>query len=138
MAHPLENIMQSTMEQLKQLVEVDTVVGKPVHVSEHTCVIPVSRASLGFVTGGGEYGVRSPVLESGASLDNGNRPFPFAGTMAAGVSLKPMAFLAVTEEGVRLMPVAERDPYARIAALLPDLLREAVGLIRSMREDAAE
>lgn len=138
MAHPLENIMHSTMEQLRQLAEVDTVVGKPVHVNETTCVIPVSRASLGFVTGGGEYGVKSPVLDSGVSLDNSNRAFPFAGTMAAGISLLPVAFLAVTGESVRILPVNEREPYTRIAALLPDVLREGIALIRQLRGETGE
>ncbi len=138
MAHPLENIMQSTMEQLRQLTAVEAVIGKPVHVNEDTCIIPVSRASLGFVTGGGEYGVKSPVMESGHSLDCDGRPFPFAGTMTAGVSVAPIAFLTVTEGNVRMLPVAEREPYARVAALLPDLMHEAIALIRSLREETSE
>lgn len=138
MAHPIENIMQSTMEQLRQLTAVEAVIGKPVHVNEDTCIIPVSRASLGFVTGGGEYGVKSPVMDSGQALDNGNRPFPFAGTMAAGVSVAPIAFLAVSGDSVRVLPVAEREPYARIAALMPDLMHEAIALIKSLREEEAE
>ena len=53
--HPIENIIDASMEQIKKLVDVNTVIGSPVHVDEKTTIIPVSRVGLGFVIGGGEY-----------------------------------------------------------------------------------
>ena len=55
MAHPIENIMGTTMENLKEMIDVSTVVGAPVSAGEGVTVIPVSRVSVGFVAGGGEY-----------------------------------------------------------------------------------
>lgn len=137
MAHPLETILPTALEQLRQLTNVNTVVGAPIHISETTCIIPVSRTSMGFVNGGGEYAPNNAVLRSGAAAD-GAAGYPFAGTIAAGVSMKPTAFLAVTADGVRMLPVEERETCARLATLLPELVREIVGAVRSLRGDVAE
>lgn len=137
MAHPLETILPTALEQLRQLADVNTVVGSPIHINETTCVIPVSRTSLGFLNGGGEYAPKNAVLKSGAASD-GAQGYPFAGTIAAGVSMKPTAFLAVTADGVRLLPVEERETCARIVALLPELVREVVAAIGACKRDSAE
>ena len=55
--HPVENIMRTTMEQLKEMVDVNTVIGKPILTAGETMILPVSRLSMGFISGGGEYGV---------------------------------------------------------------------------------
>lgn len=55
MSHPVENIMRSTMEQLRQMVDVNTIVGSPVETGSGTVLLPVSKVSMGFVSGGGEY-----------------------------------------------------------------------------------
>ena len=54
MSHPIENMLTTTMEQLRKIVDVNTVVGAPVAVGD-AIILPVSRVSLGFLTGGGEY-----------------------------------------------------------------------------------
>ena len=66
--HPVENIMRTTMEQLKEMVDVNTVIGKPILTAGETMILPVSRLSMGFISGGGEYGQekteRTPVQKS--------------------------------------------------------------------------
>ena len=57
MAHPIETIMRTTMENLKDMIDVDTVVGSPVSTGDGLTIVPVSRVSFGFVAGGGEYTV---------------------------------------------------------------------------------
>ena len=56
MAHPIENIMKTTMEEIKQMVDVNTVVGTPILTGTETMILPVSKVSVGFFSGGGEYG----------------------------------------------------------------------------------
>lgn len=135
MAHPLENIMQSTMAELKKLIDVNTVVGEPVRIAEDAVVIPVSRVTLGFVTGGGEYGTKNPVLKAGSTLDNSNRGYPFAGAMSAGLGITPVAFLSVRPEGVSLLPVEEDEVASRIAALVPEITSRITTMIKSLKED---
>ena len=135
MAHPLETIMQSTMAELKKLVDVNTVVGEPVRLDDNTLVIPVSRVTLGFVSGGGEYGVKNPGPSPVYLPDNSNRPFPFAGTMSAGIGISPIAFLSIRQEGVTVLPVEEDEAVARIAAMVPELTGRILNLIKSLKED---
>lgn len=54
--HPIENIMQTSMTQIKNMVDVNTIVGSPIMTEGETMVLPVSKVSLGFLSGGGEYG----------------------------------------------------------------------------------
>ena len=135
MPHPLENIMQPTVSELKNLVDVNTIVGNPVQVGANTLIIPVSRITLGFVTGGGEYGVKNPILKSGASLDGDKNAYPFAGTMAAGLGVAPVSFLAVTDDKVCVLPAQENEPYARITALLPEILTEVREMLASCKKE---
>lgn len=132
MAHPLEQMMETSIAKLRELVDVDTVVGKPVHVNENTMVIPVSKVSFGFVSGGGEYDTKNPILKSGVSLDNSNRAFPFAGTMTAGVCLRPTAFLYVCGERVSVLPAESDDALERLVSSLPTLADEAGRLIKQL------
>ena len=135
MAHPLENIMQTTMAELKKLVDVNTVVGEPVRLSEDALVIPVSRVTLGFVSGGGEYGTKNPVLKAGNALETGGAGYPFGGVMSAGLGITPVAFLSVRPEGVSVLPVEEDELVGRIAGLLPELTSRITAMIKSLKED---
>ena len=54
MTHPVENIMKTTMEQLKAMADVNTIVGNPILTVGETMILPVSKLSMGFISGGGE------------------------------------------------------------------------------------
>ena len=114
MAHPIENIMGTTMENLKAMIDVSTVVGAPVSAGEGVTVIPVSRVSFGFVAGGGEYlcGTMRPQTEE----------MPFAGGAGAGVSVHPMGFLVCSQNGVRLLSANCTSPMERIVEMIPQAL----------------
>ena len=53
--HPIENIMTTTMDSIRDMVDVNTVIGEPITTADGSTVIPVSKVSFGFVAGGGEY-----------------------------------------------------------------------------------
>lgn len=132
MAHPLEAVLQNAIGELKELVGADTIIGSPVSAGDGTIVLPVSRVSMGFVSGGGEYGTKSPVVKSGYMLD-GMRPYPFTGAVTAGVSAVPVAFLAITDGEVRVLPATHDEPVGRILAALPALLGEIKDLIMDIK-----
>ena len=120
MAHPIENIMSTTMENLKEMIDVSTVVGTPVQVGEGMTVIPVSRVSFGFVAGGGEYGVKGTPVP----LDVTDDPLPFAGGTGAGVAVNPVAFLLVSEQNVRLLPANSSTPIERLVEMIPQIVKD--------------
>ena len=126
MMHPIENIMKSAMEEIKEMVDVNTIVGDPILTGDTTMILPVSKVSLGFLSGGGEYemGSNKPVRKSGAAFDGegeeGGQRYPFAGTAVAGMSLTPMAFLSVNAGCVKVLPAQYKNSWDRVIDLLPE------------------
>ena len=112
--HPIETIMSTTMENIRDMIDVNTVVGDAVTPAEGTVIIPISRVSFGFVAGGGEYGLKTP---QPAAND-----LPFAGGTGAGVTVQPMGFLVVKNDQVRLTPAQYYAPVDRVIEMFPPLL----------------
>ncbi len=118
--HPIESIMRTTMEQIKQMVDVNTIVGAPIETPNGTVIVPISKVSFGFVAGGGEYG---KCHDKNMKMDEDNS-YPFAGGAGAGVCLHPMAFLVVNNNNVELLPVSYPSTYDRIIELVPRLIND--------------
>lgn len=123
--HPIENLMKTTMESLKSMVDVNTVVGDPVETKDGTVIIPVSRVSFGFVAGGGDEAGESgsPSQSQGDGGQEESAGLPFAGGSGAGVTVRPVGFLVVSsDKNVRFLPVDRRAIYDRLLDAAPDLL----------------
>lgn len=123
--HPIENIIRTTMEEIKQMVDVNTVVGEPVFTSDGTMILPVSKVSLGFLSGGGEYSKGETIMrrnEDKEIVDDIRHPF--AGTSAAGMSITPSAFLVVGGGSVKVMPAEYDCTIDRIIELIPRAIEE--------------
>ena len=121
MEHPIGEMMQSTMASIKDMVDVNTVVGDPVVAATGATIIPVSKVCFGYVTGGGDLPCEEknklhPPLESSA--------FPFAGGSGAGVSVQPVGFLVVTDKQVKMLPAQTTGAMERMVELLPQLIEE--------------
>ena len=112
---PIESIMTTTMENIRDMVDVNTVIGDPVNTPDGSTVIPISRVSFGFVAGGGEYAVGEAAAEPDMQL-------PFAGGTGAGVTVQPMGFLFIGQDQVRLLPAQYYAPVDRIIEMVPQVL----------------
>ena len=112
---PIQGLMVTAMENLKEMVDVNKIVGDPVETPDGHVIIPVSKISYGFVAGGAEYETTN-VQERGP-----NRPeqFPFGGGSGGGISINPMAFLVVGPGEIRLLPVDKSAIYDRMLDLAP-------------------
>ncbi|MBP3540393.1 MAG: GerW family sporulation protein [Clostridia bacterium] len=115
--HPIDNMMQTTMENIRGMVDVNTVVGAPVIDGNGTTIIPISKVSFGFIAGGGEY-----AAEDSKSHMVSTDSFPFAGGSGAGVSVQPVGFLVVSDSSVKMLPAQSSGPLERVVELLPQLL----------------
>ncbi|HOF94893.1 MAG TPA: GerW family sporulation protein [Clostridia bacterium] len=129
MAHPIENIMKTTMEQLKEMVDVNTIIGDPIMTGSDTVIVPVSRLCLGFLSGGGEYGLKGGAVQ-GAEAVARDSSHPFAGTSVAGMNLTPMAFLAINAGVVHVLPANYSCTLDRIIQMVPESLRELDRIIK--------
>ncbi len=125
--HPIENIMSTTMENIRDMVDVDTVIGEAIVTADGSTVIPVSKVSFGFVAGGGEY-------ESNCKARELSDRMPFAGGTGAGVTIQPMGFLVSNHETVRLLPAQPYAPADRIIELAPQIMCEIKKFLKEKNE----
>ncbi|MBQ6859434.1 MAG: GerW family sporulation protein [Clostridia bacterium] len=119
--HPIESLMGTSMESIREMVDVNTVVGDPVKTQDGSTIIPISKVSFGFVAGGGEY----------TTGQQGQEETPFAGGAGAGVSVHPMGFLVCSAGGVRLLSASCASPMERIVEMIP----QAIESLRSLGDE---
>lgn len=127
--HPIEGLMKTAMESIKEMVDVNTVVGDPVETPDGTVIIPVSRVACGFAAGGGEFEVPGEGKEGQAE----DQMPAFGGGSGGGVSVKPIGFLVVGNGQVRMLPVDGNALADRIIDLAPQLLTQIQSMLK--RED---
>lgn len=109
----LKNMLSSALKDLHALADADAIIGKPFYTEDGTAIIPVSQITMGFLTGGGQYGE--------VKLLQKNDDFPVLGGSGAVVSLKPSAFVVANGKNVRLLKAAPNE-YERIAEVAEQIV----------------
>ena len=124
--HPIENLMLTAMNSIKDMVDVNTIIGEPIETSNNTIIIPISKVGFGFAAGGSEF--------KGETIDEYTKRekeeaiqyrLPFGGGSGAGVSIAPVAFLVVQPNNVKLLPVEHCSAIDRLLDYVPDLMEKA-------------
>lgn len=124
--------MRHTMENLKEMVAVNTILGEPVETPDGSVILPVSRVSFGFAAGGTEF------QGAPASRREEKETTPFGGGSGAGMSVSPVAFLVVGKDEVRLLPVDANPLYDRLIDMAPKVLDQLLGLWQPEAPDEEE
>lgn len=115
MDHPISVLMQTTLENIRDMVDVNTVIGDAIQTASGTTVIPFSKVTFGFATGGGEYDPqKTPVQQA----------LPFAGGSGAGVTVQPVGFLVIGQEGIRLLPAQNKTALEQALSSAPQLVED--------------
>ena len=127
--HPIEGLMTTAMESIKEMVDVNTIVGDAVQSPDGTVIIPISKVAFGFAAGGGEYSYMadddgSDKESSRDSGEDGGKPgkYPFAGGSGAGVSINPVGFMVVGNGQIKLLPVNMNSSVDKVLDLVPELV----------------
>ena len=111
--HPVEGLTNEALEQIRKMMDVNTVVGTPITVPDGTTIIPISRVALGFGSGGSEF--------SSASKPEGQALF--GGASGGGVTITPVAFLVANKDQIKLLPITKSNTTAdKIIDLVPELI----------------
>ncbi len=118
--HPIEGLMKTAMESIKEMVDVNTVVGDPVEAPDGTVIIPISRVACGFAAGGGEFEISATRGEKGKE----SQMPAFGGGSGAGVSVKPIGFLVAGNGQIRLLPVDGNAIYDRLIDVAPQVIAQ--------------
>ncbi len=108
--HPLNDLMGSTIEKIREMVDTNTIVGQPITTPDGVTLIPISKVSFGFGSGGGDYGA--------------TQPQNFGGGSGAGVKISPVAFLVIKDGTTRVLPVSlpPASTVDRLVEMAPDIL----------------
>jgi sporulation protein YtfJ len=127
MEHPIGDLMSTTMQKIKEMVDVNTIVGAPIRTVEGITIIPVSKVSFGFAAGGSDFTGRNQ------KPDQENA---FGGGSGAGINITPVAFLIVNGESVKLLPVAPpaSGTMDRVVEAVPDLLEKVTEFFNKKKE----
>ena len=120
MSQNLPNMLQDTISKIREMVDVNNVIGEPIVVGDIT-IIPVSKVSVGFGGGGSDY------------VKNVGTGEPFGGGVGGGVKVNPICFLIIKDGNVRMMPVAAPASTTadRIVEMVPDTLDKIAAFIDS-------
>lgn len=125
MAHYLGELTESSMKNLQTLIDSNTVIGKEVITPDGTVILPVSKVSFGFGSGGSDLPASQKEL--------------FGGGSGAGVTITPIAFLVVKNGDVRLLQVQSYSNTAdRVVGMVPEVVDKVSGLIAGHKKDGAE
>lgn len=114
--HPVESLMRSTMENLKDMIDVNTVIGDAIETKDGSYIVPISKVTFGFVSGGSDF--KSDHINHIENLPNN----PFGGGSGAGITVKPVAFLVLRHDVARVLPVDQNNTYDRIVDSIPQII----------------
>ena len=124
MSEKLPNMLDSTIQKIKEMVDVNSVIGEPISTPDGVTIIPVSKVSVGFGGGGSDF-----VNKSGGEN-------PFGGGVGGGVKVTPICFLIVKDGNVRMMPVAQpaNTTADRIVEMVPDTIDKLTSYLNSRKD----
>ncbi|MBQ9647958.1 MAG: sporulation protein YtfJ [Oscillospiraceae bacterium] len=119
---PLSDLMETTMTKIREMVDSNSIIGEPITTPDGVTVIPVSRVSFGFGTGGSDYG---------RTVDK------FGGAGAAGVKIDPVSFLIIKDGVTRVVPVAlpAVGPIDRVLDLVPEVMDRVENFVAKKKEE---
>lgn len=117
----LSEVMSESMAKIREMVDANTIVGQPITTPDGVTLIPISKVSFGFGSGGGDYGAKP--------ADK------FGGAGAAGVKIDPVSFLVIKDGTVRVLPVAvpPASPVDRIVDMVPDVIDKVENFINQKK-----
>lgn len=119
MDHPINGLMDTTMKKIKEMIDVNTIIGDPITTPDGTTIIPVSKVSYGFASGGSDLPTKK---------DNKDC---FGGGSGAGVTINPVAFLYVSKGNVKLIPIEKYDGAVdRIVGMVPEVLDKVTDIFK--------
>ncbi|MEH6993070.1 GerW family sporulation protein [Neobacillus drentensis] len=132
--HPIQGLMTTAMESLKEMIDVNTIIGDPVETPDGSVILTVSKVGFGFAAGGSEFKLDGGSQQQSKGQEQqgqsqGQSKLPFGGGSGGGVSITPIAFLIVNSQGVKMLHLDESTHlYEKILEMAP----QAVDKIQQM------
>lgn len=136
--HPIQSLMKTSMENIKEMIDVNTIVGDPVETPDGSVILPVSKVGFGFAAGGSEFPPPERNKGAGDSLDS-EQKLPFGGGSGGGVSITPIAFLIVNAQGVKVLSLDHATHlYDRLLDMAPTVVEKIQHMAKGKRGQAGQ
>ena len=137
--HPIEELMITAMDSIKQMIDVNTIIGNPIKALNNTVIIPISKVGFGFAAGGSEFNDETINLYNKRDKEeNIKYRLPFGGGSGAGVSISPVAFIIVQGDNVKLLEATHSSVLDKLVEYVPDVVDKISNLIGKKVNNEAE
>ena len=137
--HPIQGLMITAMNSIKDMVDVNTIIGEPIETTNNVVIIPISKVTFGFAAGGSEF--KGETIDEYSKKDKEEAiqyRLPFGGGSGAGVNISPVAFLVIQENNIRLLPVNYASAIDKLLDYVPDLMDKVNCVINRTMTDKQE
>lgn len=137
--HPIDGLMITAMNSIQDMVDVNTIIGEPIQISNNTVIIPVSKVCFGFAAGGSEF--KGETIDEYRKVEKQEEVqyrLPFGGGSGAGVNINPVAFLIIQGNNVKLLPVEHSSAIDKLIDYVPDLLEKTNSIINKEMQNKKE
>ena len=137
--HPINSLMEIAMNNIQEMIDVNTIIGETIYINENISIIPISKVSFGFAAGGSEF--KGESIEEYKKRDKDEEIVytnPFGGGSGAGVSISPIAFLVVQEESVKLLHIDNDSPVDKLLDYIPDIIEKVSNIIEQKNDEEKE
>lgn len=137
--HPIEGLMLTAMDSIRDMVDVNTIIGEPIETSNNIIIIPISKVGFGFASGGSEFNTETVNEYTKKDKDEQiHYKLPFGGGSGAGVSISPVAFLVIQNNNVKLMPVCHSSAFDKLLDYVPDLIEKTNSMLNKQMNNKRE
>lgn len=137
--HPIEALMEIAMNNIQDMVDVNTIIGAPIDINDNISIIPISKVSFGFVAGGSEFGEET--IEEYNRKDKDEEityKNPFGGGSGAGVNITPVSFLVVNNGNIKLMPVEYCSTIDKLVDYIPEIIEKTERYMENRNKEKNE
>ena len=125
--HPINNLMDTTMRKIKELIDANTIIGDPITTPDGTTIIPVSKVTYGCASGGSDLPTKKDNREC------------FGGGSGAGVTIQPIGFLTISKGNVKMIPIEKYDGAAdRIVGMIPEAFDKISDFFKKDKKDKTD
>lgn len=136
--HPIEILMETAMNSIKDMVDVNTIIGEPIETKNGMVIIPISKVSFGFAAGGSEF--KGETIDEYKKKDKEEEVqyrLPFGGGSGAGISINPVAFVIVSKDSIKVLPIEHTSAIDKLMDYVPDLMEKANLIVdKSMKNNS--
>lgn len=129
-SHPIEGLMKTAMNSIKDMVDVNTIIGEPIETTNNMVIIPISKVCFGFAAGGSEFHCETVnEYKKKDKEEEAKYRLPFGGGSGAAVSISPVAFIVVMQDSIKVLPIEHTSAIDKLIDYVPDLMQRVNSVI---------